>query len=466
MKRRDFLTGSALAGTSLLMGGSVAGGAMLTGCSDGGKSGGVNDFVLKSREELGLPLSLRKAVDGKPLRAGLIGCGGRATGAGTQFIQAGDGLSVVALAEALQERLDGGLKYFNEKMKQNISKDHAFLGFDAYKKVIALPEVDVIIAAVPPRFHPEIFKAAVDAGKPVFIEKPFAVDAAGVRTVLVAAKQADQKGLSVCCGTYRRHMNNYIETYRRVASGMIGEIVSGACYWNTARTWYRDRRPEWSDTEHVLYNWLNYPFMGGDCINDHQIHNIDVVRWFMGDKTPMRAIGQGAKIRPSLGNKYDFFMVDYEFENNIHIISSTRHIDQCSDLIGEVVRGTKGSSNCSDTIWDEKGNVIYKYEPEKDENGKPIDDYSGFQQEHIDWVTSIRENKPFNDANNMANSTLACIMGRESAYTGKTYTWDQILVDQNLLGPDITQPGFKIPEEHPLPGKATEPHKDTKISVY
>lgn len=247
MKRRNFLTGSALAGTSLLMGGSVAGGAMLTGCSDGGKSGGVNDFVLKSREELGLPLSLRKAVDGKPLRAGLIGCGGRATGAGTQFIQAGDGLSVVALAEALQERLDGGLKYFNEKMKQNISKDHAFLGFDAYKKVIALPEVDVIIAAVPPRFHPEIFKAAVDAGKPVFIEKPFAVDAAGVRTVLVAAKQADQKGLSVCCGTYRRHMNNYIETYRRVASGMIGEIVGGACYWNTARTWYRDRRPEWNE---------------------------------------------------------------------------------------------------------------------------------------------------------------------------------------------------------------------------
>ena len=283
---------------------------------------------------------------------------------------------------------------------------------------------------------------------------------------MVAAKQAEQKGLSVVCGTFRRHSRGYLECYQRVASGIIGEIVGGACYWNTPRTWYRTRKPEWSDTEYILYNWLNYPFMGGDCINDHQIHNIDVISWFMGNKNPIRALGQGAKIRPSVGNKYDFFMVDYEFENNVHILSSTRHIDGCTDRIGEIIHGTEGSSNCCDTIWDSKGNIIYKYEPSKDARGNVIEP-GGFDQEHIDWVTSIRNNKPLNEAHNMARSTLACIMGRDSAYTGKEITWDEILVSQNKLGPDMTVMGkLDFSDEAPLPGKATEPHKDVEISVY
>lgn len=457
MKRRDFLTSSALTGTSMLMGGSLVGSSMLTGCSSTTKESG--DFQLKSYEELNMPVSLDKAVDGKALRFGLVGCGGRGMGAAQNLLNAGDGLSIVAVAEALPERLANGVNYLNEKYGQKIAPENTFLGFDAYQKVLS-SDIDAIIIAVPSRFHPHIFKAAVEAGKHVFIEKPFAVDPIGVRTVMVAAKQADQKGLSVVCGTHRRHNRGYKECYQRVASGMIGEVVGGACYWNTARTWYRTRKPEWNDAEYLLYNWLNYPFMGGDCITDHQIHNIDVISWFMGNKNPIKALGQGAKIRPSVGNKYDFFMVDYEFENNVHVVSSTRHIDGCTDNIGEVIRGTKGSSNCYDTIWDAEGNVIYKYEPPKDEKGN-VTSPGDYDQEHIDWVTSIRNNKPLNEAHDMVRSTLICIMGRDSAYTGKSLTWDEMLVSQSQLGPDITAMGkVDFSDETLLPGKATAPHTD------
>ncbi len=452
MKRREFLTNSALAGTSMLMGGA----SVLSSCSESEKKGKI---TLKSHEELNIPFPLDKAVEGKPLRFGLVGCGGRGMGAAENLLQAGDGLSFVAVAEALPNRLADGVKMLNEKFGQKVAPENCFLGFDAYQKVLN-SDIDAVVVAVPSRFHPHIFKAAVEAGKHIFIEKPFAVDPVGVRTVMAAAKLADEKNISVVCGTQRRHNRGYLECYRYVASGFIGEIVGGACYWNTGRTWYRTRKPEWNDTEYILYNWLNYPFMGGDVITDHQIHNIDVVSWFMGNKNPVKAIGQGAKIRPSVGNKYDFFMVDYEFENNVHIVSSSRHIDGCTDLIGEVVRGTMGSSNCCDTVWDDKGNVIFKYEPPKDANGN-FSSPSDYEQEHIDWVTSIRNNKPINDAHNMVRSTLICIMGRDSAYTGKTLTWNEILTSQSQLGPDITAMGkVDFTDEHPLPGKATAPHVD------
>lgn len=447
MKRRDFLTSSALTGTSLLIGGTVS-----TSCSDTKES---KEFTLKSYEELNIQKPLEKAIDGKPLRFGLVGCGGRGMGAALNLLKAGDGLSIVAVAEVLPDRLSEGVKLLNEQYSQKIDTGNTYIGFDAYQKVLK-NDIDAVIIAVPSRFHPQIFKAAVEAGKHIFIEKPFAVDPVGVRTVMAAAKLADEKGISVVCGTQRRHNRGYLECYRRVASGMIGEIVGGACYWNTARTWYRTRKPEWSDTEYVLRNWLNYPFMGGDVITDHQIHNIDVISWFMGNKNPIKAIGQGAKIYPSVGNKYDFFMVDYEFENNVHVVSSSRHIDGCSDLIGEVVRGTKGSSNCCNTIWDAEGNVIYQYEPPQG-----ISIPGDYDQEHIDWITSIRNKKPLNEAHDMVRSTLICIMGRDSAYTGKTFTWNEILVSQSQLGPDVTAMGkLAFSDEAPLPGRPTAPHTD------
>ena len=451
MKRRDFL--SSAVGSSLLLGGTTLGGApLLSSCEANEKAGALK---LLSNEELNLPPSFDRAPDGRALRFGLIGCGGRGSGAAMNLLYCGNDLSIVAITDLLPDRLETCRTMLNERGKQHIPTEKAFLGFDGYKKVLD-SDIDGVIIAIASRFHPMVFDAAIRAGKHVFIEKPCAVDPPGVRRFMMTAQQADQKGLAVVCGTQRRHGKDYIETYRRVASGMIGEITGGSCYWCTGRTWYTNRRPEWSDTEFVLRNWLNFPFMGGDVIVDHHIHNMDVVSWFMGNKPPVRAMGFGAKIRPSLGCKYDFYAVDYEFDNGARIGSYTRHIDQCTDRIGEFLMGTKGKTDCFSTIWDLEGNVMWEFPYEKNEKGEKLPEMNYYVREHIDWVTAIRANKPINDAHNMARSTLITIMGRDSAFTGKSITWDEIMASTQELGPEVTAMGkLDFPTDHPLPGAAS-----------
>jgi predicted dehydrogenase len=446
MKRRSFISAAVLSSASL-----IGGGSLLSSCFSKSSQGGK--LKLLTDEELNLPPLLATSPDGKALRFGLIGCGGRGRGAALNLLNAGNDLSIVAIADCLPDHLESCRKWLNEEHGQNIASEQAYLGFDAYQKVLS-SDIDAVIIALPSRFHPMMFEAAVNAGKHVFIEKPCAVDPTGVRKFLVTAKQAEQKNLSVVCGTQRRHGLDYCATYRQVASGMIGDIVGGSCYWLTGRTWYANRKPGWTDTEYILHNWLNYPFMGGDVITDHHIHNLDVVSWFMGNKVPVKAYGFGAKVRPSLGNKYDFFSVHYEYENGVTIASGTRHIDECSNKITENLIGAKGRTNCQNTIWDHQGNVIWEYPYQLDEKGARIPITDPYDQEHIDWVTSIRTNKPLNDAYNMARSTLIAILGRDSAYTGKTITWDEIMASNEVLGPDITAMGkVDYSDVHPLPGK-------------
>ncbi|MDR3093894.1 MAG: Gfo/Idh/MocA family oxidoreductase [Bacteroidales bacterium] len=441
MKRRSFISTAVLGSTSLAGGASI-----LNSCS----SPSSQAVKLLTDEELHLPPLLDAPPEGKDLRFGLIGCGGRGSGAAMNLLNAGKGLSIVAIADCLPDRLEACREMLN-KRDQNIAPEQAYLGFDGYQKVLA-SDIDAVIIAIPSRFHPATFEAAVNAGKHVFIEKPCAVDPVGVRRFLVAAKQAEQKNLSVVCGTQRRHGLDYCATYRQVASGAIGDILGGSCYWMTGRTWYNNRKPDWTDTEYLLRNWLNYPFMGGDVITDHHIHNLDVISWFMGNKVPVKAHGFGAKVRPSLGNKYDIFSIHYEFDNGAVIASGTRHIDKCTDRIDEYLIGTKGKTNCQNTIWDHKGNVIWEYPYKLNDKGqKTITDH--YDQEHIDWVTSIRTNKPLNDAYNMGRSTLIAIMGRNSAYSGKSITWDEIMASDDVLGPDITAMGkVDFSDVHPIPG--------------
>ena len=445
MKRRDFLSTTTVAGSSLLLGGT----SLLSGCSTTEKK---EEFRLKTNEELNLPPMLDKAPDGKALRFGLIGCGGRGTGAALNLLSAGNDLSIVAIADILPDRMESCRTILNDKGKQNITEKNAFLGFDAYKKVLD-SDIDAVIIALPSRFHPAMFEAAINAGKHTFVEKPFAVDSPGVRKVMLAARQADQKGLSVVCGTQRRHGKNYIETYRRVASGLIGDIVGGSCYWCIGYEWQTNRKPEWNDAEYMIRNWMYFPFLGGDYTVANLIHNLDVVSWFMGNKAPVHAMGFGAKVHPNIGNKYDFIAVDYVYDNAAHVGGYCRAIEKCSRNIGEFLMGSKGKTNCADTIWDADGNEIWKYESQKDENGNVIPEIDHYVREHIDWVTSIRTNKPLNDAHDMARSTLIAILGRDSAYTGLTITWDEIMASDNILGPDITAFGkMDIPLNPPLPG--------------
>lgn len=379
---------------------------------------------------------LDQAPDGKPLTAGLIGCGGRGTGAALDFLKAGPNLQVTALADVFQDRIDSARKKIKEEGGQEVAADRCFLGFDGYQKVID-SGVDVVLMAPPPHFRPAHFAAAIEAKKHVFMEKPIAVDPVGARSIMETADRAEAFGLSVVTGTQRRHQREYVETYRRIADGAIGEIVAARCYWNQRQLWYKERQAGWSDMEYMVRDWVNWCWLSGDHIVEQHVHNIDVINWFTG-MHPVKAVGFGARMRRVTGDQYDFFSVDFEMENGMHVHSMCRQIDDCASNVSEFIVGTKGASNCRDTIFKKDGSIAWKYldpEQETTDTAPKASKISPYLQEHIDLVNAIRTNKPFNEAKNTAISTLAAIMGRISAYTGQEVTWEQMMTSDLKLGP-------------------------------
>lgn len=363
------------------------------------------------------------------IRVGVIGCGGRGTGAARDCIAAGGpGVKIVALGDLFQDRLEGCLKSLTEKPEikdqVDIPKERCFVGFDAYKKVIDCG-VDYVILASPPGFRPAHFKAAVEAGKHVFMEKPVAVDAPGVRTVMAAGELAAAKKLGVVAGTQRRHQKSYIETIKRIHDGAIGEIVSGQCYWNQGGLWNHGRKPEWTDMEWQVRNWLYFTWLSGDHIVEQHVHNIDVINWAIGTH-PEKAVGMGGRqVRtdPAYGHIFDHFCVDFTYPGDVHVMSMCRQIDGCCGNVGERVEGTKGVSNCANFI---AGANAWKFEG---------DTPPPQQQEHRDLIESIRAGKPLNEAQRIAESCLTAIMGRMSAYTGQEITWEMALNSKEDLTP-------------------------------
>jgi predicted dehydrogenase len=388
------------------------------------------------------PPLLDKAPDGPKLRAGLVGCGGRGTGAALDFLQAGPNLEIAALADVFQDRIDACRARLKEKAGVEVPDRNCFVGFDAYQKLIE-SGVDVVILATPPHFRPEHFAAAVEARKHVFMEKPVAVDAVGARSIIDTATKARALGLTVVTGTQRRHQREYIATFKRVLDGAIGEITAARCYWNGGQLWYRLRQPGWSDMEWMLRDWVNWRWLSGDHIVEQHVHNIDVINWFCG-MHPVKAVGVGARMRRVTGDQYDFFSVDFEMPNGIHVHSMCRQINGCANDVSEWIVGTKGYTNCKDTIFNRKGEVVWKYE------GPKVNPYV---QEHIDLVTSIRTEKAFVEAENTAISTLVAIMGRESAYTGRLVTWEEIMASETRLGPtQYAMAPVNMSVEIPVPG--------------
>lgn len=393
---------------------------------------GVSDLISACSREtkkthLLLPPLLEKAPDGEPIRAGVIGCGGRGTGAALNFLNAGPNLQVAVLGDMFQDRIDECRNELKKQKGVEIPDDKCFTGFDAYLKVLE-SDVNLVILATPPYFRPEHFQAAVEARKHIFMEKPVAVDPVGARAVMASAKKAEAAGLCVVTGTQRRHQHDYIEVYKRVMDGDIGDIVSANCYWNQSHLWYRDRLPAWTDMEYMLRDWVNWLWLSGDHIVEQHIHNIDVIHWFTG-KYPVKAVGFGSRQRRVTGDQYDNFSVDYVFDNSMHMHSMCRQIDECTDNVSEFIMGTKGYSNCRNTIWKKNGEIRWKYEYPLDELGQPTTSpkISPYDQEHIDLVTAIRTNKPVVEAETTAKSNLVAIMGRISAYTGKEVTWDEMM---------------------------------------
>jgi len=409
--------------------------------------------------KVALPPMLEEAPDGPELKAGLVGCGGRGKGAAMDFIKSSPNVRVTALGDVFQYRLDEARKIIFEKGKQEIPESRCYLGFDAFKRVID-SDVDIIILATPPHFRPEHFAAAVEARKHVFMEKPVCVDPVGARSIMDSADKAEAFGLTVVTGTQRRHQKEYVETYKRIANGSIGRIVAARCYWNQWQLWFHERKKGWSDMEWMIRDWVNWCWLSGDHIVEQHVHNIDVINWFTG-MHPVKAVGFGARMRRVTGDQYDFFSIDFEMPDGLHVHSMCRQINGSERNVSEYIVGTKGSSNCQNTIFRKDGTVSWKYEPpmEITEDGeeKPKKK-SPYVQEHTDLVTAIRTGTPFNEAKNTAISTLVAIMGRISAYTGKEVTWGEMMASDFRLGPEEYKMGrVNMKVQVPVPGTEDKP---------
>ena len=388
------------------------------------------------------------------IRVGLIGCGGRGSGAAGDITVPNDNVVLVAMGDMFPDRIADAKRKLSDKLgeKYQVKDENCFTGFDAYKKVIA-SDVDLVILATPPGFRPGHIAAAVDAGKHVFAEKPVAVDAAGVRSVLESAKKFKEKKLGFVAGAQRRHQLEYLETIKRIHDGAIGQLVSGNCYWNQGGLWKKDRQAGWSDMEWQLRNWLYFTWLSGDHIVEQHIHQHDVMNWVFGkpgaSAHPVKAYGMGGRqvrTQEAYGHVYDHFAVEYEYADGAKVTSMARQIDGTDGRVAEHVVGTKGRSNCAGDIRGHDGSSILRFKRPK---GTP----SPYVQEQIDLVTSIRSGNPLNEAEQIAHSTLTAIMGRMSAYTGKEVTWEQAMASQESLMPGKLEMGEIATPAVAQPGK-------------
>jgi len=424
LSRRKFLTGAAAVGAA-----SAIGAGTLASCSaEGGNTGttGVYDF---KRKEYNLPPMLETAPDGPELKAGIIGCGGRGSGAALNFLDAGTNLKIVSLGDVFQDRVDNLREKLKKERGVEVPEENCFTGFDAFEKVIDAG-VDVVILATPPKFRPEHFEAAVKARKHVFMEKPLAVDTAGIRQILAAAKMAESQELKIVTGTQRRHEHSYINLWNEINNNGIGHIVSANVYWNSGKLWHRDNNPNWSEMEWMIRDWVNWTWLSGDHIVEQHVHNIDVANWFIGEH-PVKAVGFGSRQRRVTGDQYDNFSIDYIYEDGRHVHSMCRQINGCANGVYEIFHGTKAIATTvgkNPQIVDSSGNQLFI--AEKSET-------SPYVQEHINWITCIRQNIPFNEAEQTAISNMVAIMGRVSAYTGKEVTYDEMMNSDMKLGPSI-----------------------------
>ncbi len=388
-----------------------------------------------------------------PIKIGLIGCGGRGTGAVDNCISAAPNVQLVAMADLFQDHLDSSLAKLKDPKREGgplpnikVTKEKCFVGFDAYQKLLAT-DVDLVILATPPGFRPLHFEATVKAGKHVFCEKPVATDPAGIRRFMEAGKLSKQKGLAVVTGTQRRHDPAYQEWIKRIQDGEIGAIESARAFWNGGELWKYPRQPGWSDMEYQCRNWYYFCWICGDHIVEQHVHNIDVINWAM-NAHPVKALGTGGRIvrtDPLFGNIYDHFVVDFEYANGVHMMSSCRQWDNADRLIAEFISGSEGRADTNGSIK-LRGKAAWRYQ------GKQVNPYV---QEHVNLIASIRKGAPINEAQNVAESTMTAIMGRESTYTGKEVTWDQMMASTLDLQPKTYAFGPLPVRPLPIPGKTT-----------
>lgn len=368
------------------------------------------------------------------LKVGLVGCGGRGTGAAAQALQTAGSVKLVAMGDVFPDRLKSSAENLKKSVGERterfaVDQDHMFTGFDAYKKVID-SGIDVAILATPPHFRPQHFAAAIAAGKHCFIEKPVAVDGPGVRLCLKTTEEAKAKKLAVVCGLQRHHQFGYLESMKRIHGGEIGDIVAARAYWNMGELWMHPRKAEWSDVEWQMRNWLYFAWLSGDHICEQHVHNLDVVNWAK-QAHPVSCFGQGGRqVRtdPAYGHIFDHHDVHYQYADGSWMLSQCRQIAGCLNTVSEHLIGTKGTANLDGGgKWSMEGATKWRY---TGESNLP------YQTEHDDLFASIRNGQPLNEGQFVAESTLTAIMGRMATYSGKMVTWEQALNSDLKLGPD------------------------------
>jgi predicted dehydrogenase len=401
------------------------------------------------------------------IRVGLIGCGGRGTGAALQAMNADEGVVLTAMGDAFEDRVASSLQrletHESERLASSpqglethapdrikVEPEQRFSGFDAYKQVID-SGVDVVILATPPVFRPAHLRYAIDAGKHVFCEKPVAVDAPGLRSVLESAQLAEERGLSLMSGFCWRYSMPQRETYGRIHDGIIGDVRAVQSTYNTGPLGDVAREPGWSDMEWQLRNWKAFTWASGDHIVEQAIHAIDWLSWAKQDVLPVRAFAVGGRQCRSgawTGNMYDHFSVVYEYADGARGYHVCRQIANCTNDNSAYIIGTKGT--CFVNPWGPTS-IIEGERPWVFE-GTANDMY---QTEHDELFAGIRDGRPINDGVQMANSTMMGIMGRMCAYTGRTLTWEECLASNESLTPETWEWGDRAFPDVAMPGRQT-----------
>lgn len=380
------------------------------------------------------------------LKVGLIGCGGRGTGAASQALKADPNVILTAMADVFQDRLDSSydilLKAHPDKVK--VAKENRFVGFDAYQRLID-SGVDVVLLTTPPAFRPEQLTAAVNAGKHIFCEKPVAVDAPGVRKVLAAAKKAKEKGLSLVSGFTFRYDQPKRELFGRVQNGEIGDVKMVNSTRNGGGLWYFPRKPEWTEMEYQMRNWYYYDWLSGDFIVEMVVHNLDMMTWAIGSQMPLKAFGTGgrqSRVEEKFGNIYDHFAVEFDFAGGIKGYNFCRQQDGCASKNSVEIIGSDGTAFYQGNVHRISGKNNWEYQGEKKDM---------YQVQHNELFASIRAGKPMNDGEMMANSTMLGIMARMAAYSGQNITWEQAINSSQVLGPDFYQYSWDLKWPVPPP---------------
>ncbi|WP_316818521.1 Gfo/Idh/MocA family oxidoreductase [Pedobacter nyackensis] len=385
------------------------------------------------------------------IKVGLIGCGGRGTGAAAQALQADPDVVITALGDIFEDRLETAFNALTtmDPKRVKVDKKKKFIGFDAYQKVID-SGVDVVLLTTPPAFRPDQLTAAINAGKHVFCEKPVAVDAPGIRKVLDAAKKAREKNLALVSGFCFRYDLPSRGVFTRVLNGDVGDIRTVTTFRNGSGNWSNPRQPGWNDLTYKMRNWHYHNWLSGDFIVEQAVHSLDMMSWVMGDKMPLRATGTGGRqvrVDEIYGNIYDHFAIEFEYENGAKGYHFCRQQEGTSHRNTVDVLGTDGNAFVNvGTRYEISGKTNWKYE-----GGKK----NMYQVQHDELFASIRNGNPINNGEWMAHSTLLAIWSRMAAYTGQTVSFEQALNSNVVLGPKIDEYNWDLKWENPpvaLPG--------------